>query len=71
MVDMLYNKRYRKLWKKMDELKVTKKELEYMAHLPKFTLYGMKIGIPVSLEYLMRICNILHCELREIVDIEV
>ena len=71
MIDMWYNNKYCKLWKKLDELKLSQKELEYMAHLPRFTLYRMKIGIPVSLEYLMRICNILHCELREIVDIEV
>lgn len=65
---MSYNNKYYKLWEKLDELNMTKSELEYMAHLPRFALYRMKIGMPVPLEYLTKICNVLHCELGDILN---
>lgn len=67
---MRNNQKFHKLWKKLNDLNMTTKELEILANLPRFTVFKMKVGVPVSLECLTKICNVFHCELSDILDIE-
>lgn len=65
---MKYN--FNKLWKRLIDLNMTKNELVERSGVSRSSLSRMKRGYPIALDCLMRICNVLNCELGDIMDME-
>ena len=61
---------FNKLWKLLIDNKLKKKDLAVKAKLSPSTLATMSKGGSVSLETLGRICNVLNCNIGDIVDVE-
>lgn len=60
---------YDKLWHKLIDLKLKKKDLQKQANLSPSVIAKMGRGESVNLETLAKICLVLHCGLSDIVDI--
>lgn len=65
---MTYN--YNGLWKLLIDKKMIKKDLMEQASITSSTMAKMGKSLPVSLEVLGRICEALHCQIGDIVEIE-
>lgn len=59
---------YKKLWKKMIDLEMSKTELREKAGISTVTLAKLGKDQVVSLEVLMKICKALECNIDEICD---
>ena len=59
---------YKKLWKKMIDLEMSKTELREKAGISTVTLAKLGKDQIVSLEVLMKICKVLECNIDEICD---
>ena len=59
---------YKKLWKKMIDLEMTKTELREKAGISTVTLAKLGKDQVVSMEVLMKICKALECNINEICD---
>ena len=59
---------YNKLWKLLIDHKMIKKDLMQKANINATTMSNMGKGKGVSLETLGRICNVLNCNIGDIVD---
>ena len=59
---------YNKLWKKLIDKGMLKKDLMQQASITSSTMAKMGKGLPVSMEVLARVCNVLSCNIGEIVD---
>ena len=59
---------YKKLWKKMIDLEISKTELRNEAGISTVTLAKLGKDQVVSLEVLMKICKALKCNIGEICD---
>ena len=59
---------YTKLWKLLIDKKMIKKDLMNEASLTTTTIAKLGKGKPVSMETLARICDILDCNVGDIVD---
>lgn len=59
---------YKKLFKKLIDLDMTNNELMEKAKVSKSTFYKMKNGQNVTTDVLLRICNALDCDIKEIVE---
>lgn len=64
-----YQFSYDKLWHKLIDLKLKKKDLQKQANLSPSVIAKMGRGESVNLETLAKICLVLHCGLSDIVDI--
>ena len=64
-----YQFSYDKLWHKLIDLKLKKKDLQKQAKLSPSVIAKMGRGESVNLETLAKICLVLHCGLSDIVDI--
>lgn len=64
-----YQFSYDKLWYKLIDLKLKKKDLQKQAHLSPSVIAKMGRGESVNLETLAKICLVFHCGLSDIVDI--
>jgi len=60
---------YIKLWKKLIDYKMLKKDLMEKANINATTMSNMGKGKAVSLETLGRICIVLNCNIGDIVDV--
>ena len=60
---------YDKLWKLLVERKMKKKDLQSRTHLSSAVIAKLSKGLPVHLNTLIKICEVLHCTLDDIVDI--
>ena len=60
---------YDKLWKLLVERKMKKKDLQSRTHLSSAVIAKLSKGLPVNLNTLIKICEVLHCTLDDIVDI--
>lgn len=60
---------YRKLWKLLIDNQMNKSDLGKAAKMSPNTLAKMSKNEPVSLEILMRICKVLHCDIGDIMEI--
>ena len=58
---------YKKLWKLLIDKDMMKKDLQREAHTSWATVTKMSRGEVVSTEVLMKICNMLHCDVGDIV----
>lgn len=59
---------YKKLWKKMIDLEMSKTELREKVGISTVTLAKLGKDQIVSLEVLMKICKVLECNIDEICD---
>ncbi len=60
---------YDKLWKLMKKNKLMKNELAAAAEISGYTMSKLYRDEPVSLEVIMRLCKVFHCDIGDIVEI--
>jgi Predicted transcriptional regulator len=59
---------YKKLFKKLIDIEMKNTELMEKAHISKSTFYKIKNGDNVTTDILLRICDVLKCDISEIVE---
>ena len=59
---------YKKLFKKLIDLEMKSTELMDKAQISRSTFYKIKNGQNVTTDVLLRICNVLECDISEIVE---
>ncbi|MGP1380826.1 MAG: helix-turn-helix domain-containing protein [Dialister pneumosintes] len=59
---------YKKMFKKMIDLEMTNAKLMEKANISNTTFYKIKNGENVTTDTLLRICNVLGCDISEIVE---
>ncbi len=59
---------YKKLFKKLIDLEMKNYELMEKAKISKSTFYKIKNNKNVTTDVLVRICNVLNCDISEIVE---
>ena len=59
---------YKKLFKKLIDVEMKNTELMDKAKVSKSTFYKIKNGENVTTDVLLRICNVLECDISEIVE---
>ena len=59
---------YKKLFKKMIDIEMKNTELMEKAKVSKSTFYKIKNGENVTTDVLLRVCNVLECDISEIVE---
>lgn len=59
---------YKKLFKKMIDIDMKNAELMDQAKVSKSTFYKMKNGENVTTDVLVRICDVLDCDISDIVE---
>ena len=64
---MEYAFSYNKLWHRMIDLKLKKKDLQNQAHLSSNVIAKMGRGESVTLDTLAKICVVLHCDIGDLV----
>ena len=62
------NVSYKKLWKELIDRDMMKKDLQKEAGISWATLTKMSKGEFVSMEVLMKICKVLHCDVGDILE---
>ena len=60
---------YDKLWKLMKKNKMKKSELAAAAEISGYTMTKLYRDGPVSLEVIMRLCKVFHCDIGDLVEI--
>ena len=60
---------YDKLWKLMKKNKLMKNELAAAAEISGYAMSKLYRDEPVSLEVIMRLCKVFHCDIGDIVEI--
>ena len=60
---------YDKLWALLGARNMKKKDLQSVTHLSSAVIAKLGKGLPVHLNTLLKICEVLHCTLDDIVDI--
>lgn len=60
---------YNKLWKQLIDKDMTKTELRLKADIGTATLAKLSKNEHVSMEVLLRICQVLNCDISEIIEI--
>ena len=59
---------YKKLFKKLIDKDMKNTELMKKAKVSKSTFYKIKNGDNITTDVLLRICNVLECDISEIVE---
>ncbi len=59
---------YKKLFKKLIDMEIKNTELMEKAKVSKNTFYKINNGKNVTTDVLLRICNVLECDISEIVE---
>ena len=59
---------YDKLWKLMKNNKMKKNELAMAAEISKYTMNKLNNDEPVSLEVMMRLCKVFHCDIGDVME---
>lgn len=60
---------YNKLWKQLIDKDMTKTELRLKADIGTATLAKLSKNEHVSMEVLLKICQVLNCDISEIIEI--
>ena len=60
---------YDRLWKLMKKNKLMKNELAAAAEISGYTMSKLYRDEPVSLEVIMRLCKVFHCDIGDLVEI--
>lgn len=59
---------YNKLWDLMKKNKMKKTDLAKAAEITGYTMTKMNKNEPVSLEVMMRVCKVFHCDIGEVME---
>ena len=59
---------YNKLWNLVRQNKMKKGELARVAQIPERSMRKLNHDEPVSLEVIMRLCKVFHCDIGDIVE---
>lgn len=59
---------YKKLFKKLIDIEMKNTELMEKAKVSKSTFYKIKNGENVTTDVLLRICDVLECDISDIVE---
>ena len=59
---------YKKLFKRLIDIEMKNTELMYKAKVSRSTFYKIKNGENVTTDVLLRICDVLECDISEIVE---
>lgn len=59
---------YKKLWKLLIDKDLMKKDLQQDAGISWATITKMSKGETVSIDVLMKVCKMLHCDIGDIVE---
>lgn len=59
---------YKKLFKLLIDIDMNNTELMKKARISKSTFYKMKNGKNITTDVLLRICNVLNCDVSDIVE---
>ena len=60
---------YVKLWKKSIDLGMKKRDLKEQTGIGSTTLTKLNNNEPVSMDVMIKICEALHCNIGEVMDI--
>ena len=60
---------YNKLWKLLIDLNLKKKDLKEAAGIGSTTLTKLNNNQPVSMAVMIKICEVLHCNIGDIMDV--
>lgn len=61
--------RYDKLWRMMKNNKMKKKELAIAAEISSYTMSKLNRDEPISLEVMMRLCKVFHCDIGDLMEV--
>ena len=61
---------YKKLFKRLIDIEMKNTELMDKAKVSRSTFYKIKNGENVTTDVLLKICNVLECDISEIVECE-
>lgn len=59
---------YNKLWDLMKKNKMKKTELAKAAEITGYTMTKINKNEPVSLEVMMRLCKVFHCDIGDVME---
>lgn len=60
---------YQKLWRMMRNNKMKKGDLAVAAEISDYAMSKLSREEPVSLEIIMRLCKVFHCDIGDLVEI--
>ena len=60
---------YVKLWKKLIDLGMKKRDLKEQTGIGSTTLTKLNNNEPVSMDVMIKLCEALHCNIGEVMDI--
>ena len=60
---------YQKLWRLMRDNKMKKGDLAVAAEISDYAMSKLSREEPVSLEIIMRLCKVFHCDIGDLVEI--
>ena len=60
---------YDKLWRVMKNNKMKKSELAAAAEISNYAMTKLNKEEPVSIEIIMRLCKVFHCDIGDLVEI--
>lgn len=60
---------YDKLWKLMKNNKMKKSELAQAAELSSYVMTKLNNDRPVSMEVMLRLCKIFHCDIGDVMKV--
>ena len=60
---------YQKLWRMMRDNKMKKGDLAAAAEISDYAMSKLSREEPVSLEIIMRLCKVFHCDIGDLVEI--
>ena len=59
---------YQKLWRMMRDNKMKKGDLAVAAEISDYAMSKLSREEPVSLEIIMRLCKVFHCDIGDLVE---
>ena len=60
---------YEKLWRLMKTNKMKKRDLAEAAEITTYTMSKLNHDEPVSMEVMMRLCKIFHCDIGDVMEL--
>lgn len=60
---------YEKLWRLMKMNKMKKRDLAEAAEITTYTMSKLNHDEPVSMEVMMRLCKIFHCDIGDVMEV--
>ncbi len=60
---------YDKLWKKMKQNKLKKKDLAVAAEISTYTMTKLNKEQTVSMEVMLSLCKIFHCDIGDLMEV--